>query len=136
MPRAFDACAEFPVDAATFVKDSTSAAYKAHQLRRLGNPEPSVVLSDTRRNGWHVTVRAAAPQPLRSKSPPLRLSRVLLRIQVLRNTPSVDPPWPVRRLLRGRKIEYIETRRRRVCLRLHLSPLISNAVASLDAAEP
>ena len=58
MPRAFDACAEFPVDAATFVKDSTSAAYKAHQLRRLGNPEPAVVLSDTRRNGWHVTVRA------------------------------------------------------------------------------
>ena len=32
---------------------------------------------------------------------------------MLRNTPAVDPPWPVRRLLRGRKIEYIETRRRR-----------------------
>jgi len=32
--------------------------------------------------------------------------------QVLRNTPAADPPWPVRRLLRGRKIEYIETRRR------------------------
>jgi hypothetical protein len=31
---------------------------------------------------------------------------------VLRNTPAADPPWPVRRLLRGRKIEYIETRRR------------------------
>ena len=60
MPRAFDACAEFPVDAAQFIKDSTSAAYKAHQLRRLGNPEPAVVLSDTRRNGWHVTVRGGA----------------------------------------------------------------------------
>ena len=30
----------------------------------------------------------------------------------MRNTPAADPPWPVRRLLRGRKIEYLETRRR------------------------
>jgi hypothetical protein len=58
MPRTFDVSAEFPVDAATFVKDSTSEAYKAYQLRRMGNPQPAVVLSDTRRDGWHVTVRA------------------------------------------------------------------------------
>ena len=60
MPRTFDVSAEFPVDAATFVKDSTSEAYKAHQLRRLGNPQPAIVLSDTRRDGWHITVRVWA----------------------------------------------------------------------------
>ena len=60
MPRTFDVSAEFPVDAAQFVKDSTSEAYKAYQLRRLGNPQPAIVLSDTRRDGWHVTVRRHA----------------------------------------------------------------------------
>jgi hypothetical protein len=42
--------------------------------------------------------------------------------QVLRNTPAADPPWPVRRLLRGRKIEYIETRRRCGALQSAQSP--------------
>jgi hypothetical protein len=32
--------------------------------------------------------------------------------QVARNTPAAEPPWAVRRLLRGRRIEYIETKRR------------------------
>ena len=57
MPRNFDVSAEFPVDAAVFVRDSTSAAYKNFQLKRLGNPAPAVVVSDTRRDGWHTTVR-------------------------------------------------------------------------------
>ena len=77
MPRAFDASAEFPVDAAQFLKDSTSAAFKAHQLRRLGNPDPAVVLSDTRRNGWHVTVRARSR--LLSTAPGATLTRDVTR---------------------------------------------------------
>jgi len=141
MVRSFDVSAEFECEAAMFLRDGLSTAFKnfqvrgaaaaalqrgaaasqrkrqrdrgqrlslSLQLKALGSSAP-VIISETRLDGWEVVVRRQQ-RSLQSLSvhPRDALEQTAL------NTPPTDPPWPVRRLLGGRRIQYVETRRRRI----------------------
>jgi hypothetical protein len=94
----------------------TCSAAARVQLRKLGS-SGSVTLSDTRADGWHTVVRRGAVAESACGRTHAH-ARTLAPRQVVRNAPAASPPWAVRRLLRGRKIEYFETKRRRERFRL------------------